>query len=162
MLVLQAFLWTSVPVVKTGCEDGGICSYVVQIPHQPMTIQGGDEDFVLRRVFAFVLPEQAHCTQIRTFIGLDSGDRGEFDIGLVTTGRNFQVLDRSYHRHESYAFESWVTHYVDVTAQRFDMLVLGRVTGQNSDFTNPNFGLLVVRYHVGMKLLCTPVEDPDA
>lgn len=143
----------AIAVLLTGCDEAGRCSYVVEFPDQPMTVQGGDESLVLSKVFEFSLPETQHCFGAETFIGLDNGDRGEFDIGL-STASGYHILDRSFHRHLNGSFESWWPHYINVTAKDYIVTVIGRVIGENQ------FGELSARYHVGLKLQCqqTPTQ----
>ena len=161
LLLLLAHLSSSPVVLKTGCDEVGNCSYVVEFPDQPMTVKGGSEEFVLLRTFFFSLPEVSHCWEARTFIGLDGGDRGEFDITL-TTRNNYHFADRSFHRHRSSSFESWWPHYINVTAQHFNVIILGRVIHTNDDEQNPpSFGKLRARFHIGLKMMCKEISNDE-
>lgn len=101
-----------------------------KVSFQPSSISIGfgslllPPDKIVEDSFIVTFPQPVHVSRIWSFIGVDSGNLGEFAIDVSADGRVYQ---RSLHKETVGIYDAWADEPVDFTVESLRIHTLGHM-----------------------------------
>jgi len=118
-------------VTRVGQDALKRVQWMCEFPDYPKVVYGGSEDLVLRESYHWVFDKPVSFYAADSFIGLDRGDIGEFDIyAYVNAG--FPIYKRSLHMQQAMPYNAYEVQYYSGKGQRLAIDLVARVTATNN------------------------------
>lgn len=133
---------------------------IIKLECGPVTVRGGDENFVFRSQLE--VPVNSWISKAFIFQGLDRGDIVEMDTFILEGNR--KLAGTSLHKEVMGNYEAQTVHLIEEEVESITIYVTLRVngTGQNPEHTGPDghYRKLLARGHWGIELQLMDVGAP--
>lgn len=115
----------------SGPDEDGVRYIQIEFPGWPRVVAGDEEADAVLEEHVLELPEAWTFYGAGSFIGLDRGDVGEFDVRIAADGGPM-IYQRSLHKETAAPFDSEDWKYANlVTCKRLRIWLGARTTGAN-------------------------------
>jgi hypothetical protein len=132
-------------------DSKGRRSIFIELLDWPAVVEGGSEDYVVKKVYDIDLGRVYDTYAGGSFIGLDQGDIGEFDVHIdVLNGP--EGYQRSLHKEVATAFDSMDLKYHQGSGRYWKVTVIARVTAENKHLSDD----VIAKYRNGNRLTARP------
>jgi hypothetical protein len=132
-------------------DSKGRRSIFIELLDWPAVVEGGSEDYVVKKVYDIDLGRVYDTYAGGSFIGLDQGDIGEFDVHIdVLNGP--EGYQRSLHKEVATAFDSMDLKYHQGSGRYWKVTVIARVTAENKHLSDD----VISKYRNGNRLTARP------
>jgi hypothetical protein len=146
-----------------GPDEASRYTIAITFGDYPVVVHGGSEDLVRHDRYEITLPQSFQVYASDSFLGLDRGDIGEFDVFAYINGV-IPVHKRSKHKEIPSDYNAYEPQYYWATGRKLVVDLSTRVTGRNELLSDaaidayrggdrltarPHYALYLYAYKVG-------------
>jgi hypothetical protein len=153
-------------LVVLGPDEASRYTIAITFGDYPVVVRGGSEDLVRHDRYEITLPQSFQVYASDSFLGLDRGDIGEFDVFAYINGV-IPVHKRSKHKEIASDYNAYEPQYYWATGRTLVVDLSTRVTGRNELLSDAAINAyrggdrLTARPHYALYLYAYRVGEPQ-